>query len=174
MSNRSIIAGLALVLLITGCESPATSVEETPRAEEPTTVAEELPAEEETMIWPGDFLITQGFSQGHYAVDFARKDESVEHPPIVAVLSGTVIEASGSGEWNGGYGNYLVIEHPNGLITRYSKCDEVFVEVGDTVTQGQEIATMGNTGRVYGETGIHMHFEVIQDETKLNPMDFLE
>jgi murein DD-endopeptidase MepM/ murein hydrolase activator NlpD len=78
---------------------------------------------------------------------------------IVASAGGKVIIARGSG-WNGGYGNYIVIAHPNGTQTLYAHLSTVEVSEGATVAQGQRIGGMGNTGKVYGPTGVHLHWEV--------------
>jgi murein DD-endopeptidase MepM/ murein hydrolase activator NlpD len=66
----------------------------------------------------------------------------------------------GSTGWNGGYGHFVLVEHPNGTKTRYAHLDQVLVHIGDYVKQGEELGTMGNTGNVHGPTGCHLHFEV--------------
>ena len=76
--------------------------------------------------------------------------------PIVASASGTVLVARSSG-WNGGYGRYVVIAHPNGTQTVYSHMLNVAVAVGQYVPQGWQIGTIGSTGQ---STGCHVHFEV--------------
>lgn len=76
--------------------------------------------------------------------------------PIHAAASGIVIR-SVTGGWHGGYGNYVVISHPNGTQTLYAHTLKNFVQVGDNVEQGQMIAKIGLTGRT---TGPHVHFEV--------------
>lgn len=76
--------------------------------------------------------------------------------PIVASAPGTVIIARSSG-WNGGYGRYVVIAHPNGTQTLYGHDSKILVSAGQSVNQGQQIATVGSTGN---STGCHVHFEV--------------
>ncbi|MBP6855289.1 MAG: M23 family metallopeptidase [Candidatus Pacebacteria bacterium] len=76
--------------------------------------------------------------------------------PIYASASGTVI-VSRSGGWGGGYGSYVVIKHSNGTQTLYAHMSKVSVPLGATVTQGQVIGAVGNTGR---STGPHLHFEI--------------
>lgn len=76
--------------------------------------------------------------------------------PIYAAAGGTVIIARGSG-WNGGYGNYVVISHGNGTQTLYSHMSSAIVSSGQSVTNGQVIGYVGNTGL---STGAHLHFEV--------------
>lgn len=94
---------------------------------------------------------TQGL-HGHNGVDLA---DSVG-TPIRAAAGGQVIIARSTG-WNGGYGEYVVISHPNGTQTLYAHLSEVDVVIGDTVVKGQTIAKMGNSGN---STGTHLHFEV--------------
>jgi len=76
--------------------------------------------------------------------------------PIVAAAEGTVIIADDFG-WNGGYGKYIKIQHPNGVVTLYSHVRELLVGAGVHIGQGEGIALMGTTGR---STGCHLHFEV--------------
>ena len=78
--------------------------------------------------------------------------------PIYAAAEGLVIESRGG--WNGGYGNYILIEHPNGTQTRYAHNEKNLVAVGDYVAQGDIIGYIGNTGNTHGPTGCHVHFEV--------------
>lgn len=76
--------------------------------------------------------------------------------PVVAAAGGEVIVAKSSG-WNGGYGAYVVIKHPNGTQTLYAHLSSVHVTLGQTVAKGAKIGGMGNSGR---STGPHLHFEV--------------
>jgi murein DD-endopeptidase MepM/ murein hydrolase activator NlpD len=75
---------------------------------------------------------------------------------IYSAAAGTVI-VSRQGGWNGGYGNYVVVQHGNGTQTLYAHATSILVSVGEQVSQGQAIATIGRTGRA---TGNHLHFEV--------------
>lgn len=76
--------------------------------------------------------------------------------PVVAAAAGEVIIAKSSG-WNGGYGSYVVVKHPNGTQTLYAHLSSVSVSTGSSVSQGQKLGGMGNTGK---STGPHLHFEV--------------
>jgi murein DD-endopeptidase MepM/ murein hydrolase activator NlpD len=76
--------------------------------------------------------------------------------PILASASGTVTVARGSG-YNGGYGQYVVVSHPNGTQTVYGHLSSVIVGQGQYVVQGQVIGYSGNTGK---STGAHLHFEI--------------
>ena len=86
--------------------------------------------------------------------------------PVKASAAGTVIEDSalksdGSSGWNDGYGLFVLLEHTNGVRTRYAHLNKIFVKVGDVVNQGDQIGLVGNTGNAEGPTGCHLHFEVL-------------
>ncbi len=90
---------------------------------------------------------------GHNAVDLAAPIGT----PIYSAAGGVVIISKMNGGWHGGYGNYVVISHPNGTQTLYSHNMVNFVFVGDTVGKGDMIAKIGVTGNT---TGPHVHFEI--------------
>ena len=113
-------------------------------------------------------FFTQYYNAGHYAVDLQQKGGG----PVFAAEGGTVIRADMG--WNGGYGNVVEIDHGNGLVTLYAHNKELYVKKGDRVARGQEIAWEGNSGRVYGTTGIHIHFEVRVNGVKKNPLLYLK
>lgn len=94
---------------------------------------------------------TQGL-HGHNAVDYGMPVGS----PIYAAASGIVIISKTSG-YNGGYGKYVVIQHPNNTQTLYGHMSNPVVSAGQSVSQGQLIGLSGNTGM---STGPHLHFEV--------------
>ncbi len=108
-------------------------------------------------------LPAEGYNWGilhHYnAVDIANSCGT----PVVASAEGLVVPDQNTPDaidgWNGGYGNFVLIEHPfgNGVRTRYAHLSKILVQVGDYVKQGQEIGIMGQTGEA---TGCHVHFEV--------------
>jgi LysM repeat protein len=98
---------------------------------------------------------TQGFHTRYNAVDIGAPKGT----PIHAMADGTVIVAKPD-SWNGGYGGLTIISHANGSQTLYAHQSEIFVKVGDHVSQGQVIGGVGNTGQVHGRTGLHLHFEI--------------
>ncbi len=82
--------------------------------------------------------------------------------------------ADGIVSWSGPkdqYGNFVEIDHGNGYVTRYGHIDELFVKVGQRVSKGQQIASVGMTGRT---TGPHLHFEVQKDGQHLDPKNFMK
>ncbi len=119
------------------------------------------------LIFPTRGTITQGYYSWHRAIDIADRSK----PPIWAAAAGTVVKAS-SGTWGGGYGNHVIIDHGNGIQTLYAHMDYLTVTEGQYVTQGEVIGRMGNTGRVYGVTGIHLHFEVRDHGVKEYPPNY--
>ncbi|MDD3066934.1 MAG: M23 family metallopeptidase [Candidatus Gracilibacteria bacterium] len=118
------------------------------------------------MIKPTSGNYTTYFKSGHWAVDIANRAK----PAIMAAADGTVVKSQCG--WNGGYGCVIVIDHGDGYQTLYGHMSKLVAGVGDAVTKGQQIGVMGNTGRVYGATGIHLHFEVIVNGKKKNPIAF--
>lgn len=86
---------------------------------------------------------------------------------IYAAAAGTVIF---SGNQGNGYGNYIIIDHGNGVSTLYGHCSSLGVSTGARVSQGQYIAAVGSTGN---STGPHLHFEVRKDGSRLNPQNYV-
>lgn len=82
--------------------------------------------------------------------------------PIGAAGAGTVIFAG----WNGGYGNMVEIDHGNGLTSLYAHMDSILTSLGQTVSAGQTIGTVGSTGN---STGPHLHFGLYQDGQPIDP-----
>ncbi|OGH69444.1 MAG: hypothetical protein A2754_03550 [Candidatus Magasanikbacteria bacterium RIFCSPHIGHO2_01_FULL_47_8] len=120
-------------------------------------------------VWPsGARTITQYFSFRHHAVDIAGPRQT----PNYAAKAGTV-EVSQCG-WNSGYGCYIIINHGGGIKTLYGHNSQLLVSVGDYVETGQSIALMGNTGKVRGVTGVHVHFEVQKNGVRVNPLGYVK
>lgn len=98
----------------------------------------------------------------HTGVDL----RSPKGTPILAALDGVVTFAG----YSGSYGNLVKISHGNGLETWYAHGDTINVSVGDKVSKGQKIATVGMTGRT---TGYHLHFMVLVNGVTKNPMSYI-
>ena len=105
------------------------------------------------------FSGTRAFHEG---MDFMAKSGTPAH----AAAGGVVI----SSEFHPQYGNMVEIDHGNGLITRYAHLSKRDVKVGDVVLSRSKIGAVGSTGQ---STGPHLHFEVRQNGTPLNPVRFL-
>ncbi|HPG64043.1 MAG TPA: peptidoglycan DD-metalloendopeptidase family protein [Saccharofermentans sp.] len=93
---------------------------------------------------------------------------------VMAAASGTVIIVStpcpGCNYGGSGYGNYVVIDHGDGLSTLYGHMTDVYVSNGSYVNAGDSIGTVGSTGT---STGAHLHFEVSVNGTTVSPRDYL-
>lgn len=120
-----------------------------------------------TPVSGGGKGISQYFGNGHAGVDYMGGMGT----SIMAAQAGKVILVATG--WNGGYGNQIIIDHGGGRTTRYAHLSSFNVQVGQNVNQGQVIAGMGNSGRVYGITGIHLHFEVIINGRPVNPLAYI-
>lgn len=117
-----------------------------------------------------------GGSSYHKGVDLAAPKGA----NILAAESGTVITVyngcthnygkSKSCRCGGGFGNYVMVNHGNGLVTVYAHCTSIDVKVGQSVTRGQVIATVGTTG---ASTGNHLHFGTLLNGTYVNPEPYI-
>lgn len=105
---------------------------------------------------------TAGASSYHRGRDYAAPSGT----PIYASAAGTVITAS----YNGVRGNYVVIDHGNGLQTWYQHASRLYVSAGQKVSRGQNIAAVGTTGV---STGAHLHYEVHVNGTAVDPRKYL-
>jgi murein DD-endopeptidase MepM/ murein hydrolase activator NlpD len=103
-----------------------------------------------------------GKQANHRGVDFAGKSGA----EIMTVADGVVTWSSP----RYGFGKLVEINHGNGYSTRYAHNSENLVAVGDEVKKGQIVALMGETGRA---TGPNLHFEVLRNGTRVNPVTFI-
>ena len=121
-----------------------------------------------TLQWPlpGHTYISCHFGEvdafgnaGHRGTDIPAP----EGTPILAAHSGTVLVSG----WNDSYGNQVLLDNGAGLSTRYAHMTKTAVTAGETVTAGQVIGYVGSTG---DSTGNHLHFEVMQNGVRYNPL----
>ncbi len=116
-------------------------------------------------VWPTTVRhITQYFRWRHTGLDIGGPIGT----PLIASRAGRVVSAKCG--WNGGYGCHVILDHGDGIRTMYAHASRVYVDVGETVAQGQTIAGMGSTGR---STGSHIHFEIRVNGVKANPLKFV-
>lgn len=116
-------------------------------------------------IWPtAATRITQYFGWRHTGVDIAGPIGT----PLYAARAGTVIKSQCG--WNGGYGCYVILDHGGGVNTLYAHASQLYVTVGQQVSQGQTLAAMGSTGN---STGPHIHFEVRVNGSRQNPLKYV-
>ena len=105
---------------------------------------------------------TEGASSNHKGIDISAPTGS----SIVAAAGGTVSIAT----YSYSAGNYVMINHGNGLSTVYMHCSQLLVSAGDTVKAGQTIAKVGSTGY---STGAHLHFGVRKNGSYVNPSNYV-
>lgn len=115
------------------------------------------------LIWPqpGGNKISQYYWLRHPAIDIP-----CNYCSIIASADG-IVELSG---WQRGYGYTIVLNHGNGIKTRYGHGSKLLVSAGQKVSQGQNIMVSGSTGR---SSGPHLHFEVIRNGQFLNPLSIV-
>ncbi len=134
----------------------------------PTTKSEQRAAVQKAgLAFPlpaGSYTVSAyyGDGRGHKGVDLAAKSGT----PIYAAAAGTVIQA----KYDGNYGNSVVIDHGNGMKTRYAHASAIKVSVGTVVEQGDLLALVGRTGQA---TGNHLHFEVMIGNNRVNPAPYI-
>jgi murein DD-endopeptidase MepM/ murein hydrolase activator NlpD len=118
------------------------------------------------LIWPVSGPVTSPFGY-RWGRLHAGIDIGVPYgTPIHAAASGRVVIAG----WEGGYGNYTCIDHGGGLATCYAHQSSFAVGAGASVSQGQVIGYVGNTGHSFGP---HLHFEVRVNGTPVDPLGYL-
>ncbi|HEX8746134.1 MAG TPA: peptidoglycan DD-metalloendopeptidase family protein [Pyrinomonadaceae bacterium] len=124
-------------------------------------------------IWPVAGELTDGFggrrnpfgglgSEFHTGQDIS----ALSGTPVMAAAQGTVIFAG----WQNGYGQIVIIDHGNGLTTRYGHLSGIDVELGQLLARGQQLGRVGSTGR---STGPHLHYEVRINDEPVNPCQYL-
>lgn len=179
-SNKVIDAGAdgekqvtALVTKVNGKETGRTVLNEEVLVEAKDKIIEKgtkaLPSKGATgsFIMPlASYTLSSGYGYRwggfHYGVDLAAPTGTT----VRASDGGTVIFAG----WSGGYGNLVVIDHGNGVTTKYGHNSSISVSEGQKVSQYQEIAKVGSTGQ---STGPHCHFEIRFDGTPANPLNYV-
>lgn len=119
------------------------------------------------LAWPANGgYITSGFGirwgVSHTGIDIS----GTLNLTIKAADNGIVTFAG----WYGGYGNCVIIDHGGGISTLYGHLSTLNVSKGNPIAKGQQVGVMGNTGNSYGT---HLHFEVIIDGVKKNPINYV-
>lgn len=125
-----------------------------------------------SMLWPADGPVTSPFGWRTHPIFGTQRlhtgiDIGADYgDAVLAADGGVVIEA----DWLGGYGNAVIIDHGNGISTLYAHNSQLIVSEGQSVAKGQTISRVGSTGY---STGPHLHFEVRQNGSPVNPLDYL-
>ena len=123
------------------------------------------------LCWPlpGHTYISCHFGEADAFGNAGHRGTDIPAPegtPILAAHSGTVLVSG----WNDSYGNQVLLDNGVGLSTRYAHMTQTAVTAGEAVTTGQVIGYVGSTG---DSTGFHLHFEVMQNGVRVNPMDMV-
>ena len=133
------------------------------RAPQQSSVPANWPYGSGYFSWPTYGWVSQAYRQDHKAVDIAAPLGAF----VMAADRGVVVRAG----WNEqGYGLFVVIDHNIDYVTLYSHLQDVYVQEGDVVAQGQVIGAVGSTGN---STGPHLHFEVRDFGARINPLEVL-
>ncbi len=111
----------------------------------------------------GDITNPHSPETGHYGVDVVANTKD----PILSVLDGTVIMAG----WTLEAGYVIIVQHRNNIISQYKHNSFLLKKIGDHVRAGEPLGIIGNTGEY--TTGPHLHFELWQNGTPLNPTDYI-
>jgi len=118
------------------------------------------------LTWPAVGPISTYYGPNHRGIDI---DQTMRvGAPVLAAHDGIVLFAGGDPCCS--YGYYVILVSPSGLQTLYAHFSRIAVSVGETVRQGQALGIVGSTGL---STGTHVHFEVIRDGARVNPLDYL-
>jgi murein DD-endopeptidase MepM/ murein hydrolase activator NlpD len=138
-----------------------------PPAFEPPPAPPPAPVVSSGLIWPVSGPISSYMDASHpLGIDIDLY--AAPYAPIVAATSGTVMVAGGNPCCS--YGLYVVVLSPDGIETLYAHLSSIAVSVGQTVSQGQQLGNGGCTGYC---TGNHLHFEVIDNGVRVDPLAYL-
>ncbi|HYE52337.1 MAG TPA: M23 family metallopeptidase, partial [Azospirillaceae bacterium] len=120
-----------------------------------------------------DFYVASGFGKRrdpftkqwalHEGIDLNAQVGS----PVMATAPGTVVEVG----WEDGYGRNVLVDHGFGIRTRYAHLEKAVVKQGDTLGHGDQVGTLGNSGR---SSGPHLHYEVLVGGRPVDPLRFME
>ena len=117
------------------------------------------------LVWPCNGTVTSGFGQRWGRLHAGLDISAPTGTPIMAAASGTVIFAG----VQSGYGNIVLVDHGNGLVTAYAHQSRIATSNGAAVSAGQVIGYVGSTGR---STGPHLHFETRVNGSARDPMGY--
>lgn len=172
--NYSLIAGITLsvfFLFFSFYKNPLQSAEPVQEKFSPQSQDNQTPS-----LWPvkSNLQVSSEFGMRmhpikkkrafHFGIDIPAKHGE----PVLATADGKVIEIGYQAK---GYGNYIIIEHNSSLRSFYSQLSKVTISKGDTVKKGQNIGQVGSSGL---STNPHLHFEIINDGKKVDPLKYIK
>lgn len=169
LNNRVGSVSTSLDVLLRRSELVASSMEDVGKA----IAAKKAKFEATPSIWPTSGFLTSTFSMArrhpifhdvrpHYGIDISARRGA----PVVATAAGKVTRAG----WENGHGNFVEIEHGNGLRTTYSHNSRVLVKAGQRVKRGDTIALVGSTGF---SVAPHVHYEVHENGSPIDPLRYI-
>jgi murein DD-endopeptidase MepM/ murein hydrolase activator NlpD len=135
--------------------------------EAPVAAAVAPPSSNGSLIWPVSGPISS-YMDGSHPLGIDIDLYNNPYAPIAAATSGTVVFAGGDPCCS--YGYYVIVISSDGIETVYAHFSSIAVSVGQTVSQGDMLGNAGCTGYC---TGNHLHFEVIDNGTRVNPLSYL-
>lgn len=169
LNNRVASVSTSLDVLLRRSELVATSMEDVGKA----IASKKAKFEATPSIWPTSGFLTSTYSlarrhpifhdvRPHYGIDISARRGA----PVVATAAGTVTKAG----WENGHGNFVEVDHGNGLRTTYSHNSRVLVERGRKVKRGDTIALVGSTGF---SVAPHVHYEVHENGEPIDPLKYV-
>ena len=116
-----------------------------------------------TLLWPvpNYKYVSRWMSSGHTGADICANAGQ----DILAAADGRVVTAG----WHYSYGNYIILDHGNGMRTLYAHCSKLYVSYGQYVSQGDVIGAVGNTGNSFGK---HCHWEIYLGGSRVNARQY--
>lgn len=168
-NNRVASVSTSLDMLLRRSELVASSMDDVRKA----IAAKKARFSATPSIWPASGFLSSTFSlhrrhpifhdvRPHYGIDISARRGS----PIVATATGTVVKAG----WENGHGNFVEIDHGNGLRTTYSHASRLLVRSGQQVNRGDTIALVGSTGF---SVAPHVHYEVHEKAKPIDPLKYI-
>lgn len=136
------------------------------------SLSRNIMGDNERMTQEGNFFISMPFGSTINPGGYEFEHKGIDYPapfgtPVLAAQDGTVTEADYSME----HGNYVLIDHGDGYSTIYAHLEEIETEVGAAVRKGDEIGTVGSSGR---STGPHLHFGLFVNGEAVDPEEYWE
>lgn len=169
LNNRVASVSTSLDLLLRRSELVAASMEDVRKS----IASQKARFEATPSIWPASGFLSSTYSlrrrhpifhdvRPHYGIDISARRGS----PIVATAAGSVLKAG----WESGHGNYLEIDHGDGVRTTYSHASRILVKRGERVNRGDTIALVGSTGYSIAP---HVHYEVHEEGDPVDPLKYI-
>ena len=163
-AGQTLVLPVALAAEVAQPTKPPVAVPLTPLAPPTGTVTIPPLGAPASFVWPVRGVITTYYTPPrHPAIDIGVPMGT----PILASARGVVTYAAWS---DAGYGNFVIVQHANGYVSRYAHLSRYEAQVGQVLAQGQVLGYVGSTGN---STGPHLHFEILYNGSPLDPLVLL-